>query len=462
MNLQSAASGFLAFLLLIPALQGKTDWKVTYTSSHICASKGSTVNIVCTYEYPVKKSKSQSSSINLESLWFTKIDRNNQVEIGKETDYKGRVEYICGENQCTTSKCSGACTLRFKDLKPSDSAEYKFWITTAQTDWGYTGSPGVNITVTDLQVKVVVLDTDKPTWLDLECHSICDITTTYYEWFRNGENSGIAFTQGTGRYYRGQVKDDRVIINSEDSYACAVKGFERFPSPSVYAPRTPSVTVSPSGEVEEGSSVTLSCSSDANPAAKYTWFKAPEIPVKGSGQNYTITNITSELGGKYYCQAHNAIGHHNSTWSSVNVKERSSSSSSSSSSPPSPPSPSVITAATLGTVLVFLATVLFLIFLWLRRRRASRNARDQGGRPDTTEEGEPREQQYSFINFPRSETQEVPHQSAGSHVQSHPTEQVLYSAVQFQRSNAVAEDCDQTESGETSEMYSTVQKKNSV
>ncbi|XP_059900608.1 B-cell receptor CD22-like [Gadus macrocephalus] len=458
MNLQSAASGFLAFLLLIPALQSKTDWKVTYTSSHICASKGSTVDINCTYEYPAIKSKSQLSSIRLESLWFTKIDRNKPVDIGNETDFKSRVEYICGQNQCTASKCSGACTLRIKDLKPSDSAEYKFWITTAQTDWEDTNSPGVNLTVTDLQVKVVVLDRDKPTWLDLECHSICDITTTSYKWFRNGDNAGTAFTKGTERYYSGQVKDDRVIINSEDSYACAVKGFESFPSPSVYAPRIPSVTVSPSGEIEEGSSVTLSCSSDANPAADYTWFKEQDDSVEESGQNYTLSDMTSELGGNYYCQAHNAIGHHNSTWSSVNVKERSSSSSSSSSSPPSP---SVITAATLGTVLVFLATVLFLIFLWLRRRRAFRNARDQGGRPDTTEEGEPREQQYSFINFPRSETQEVPHQSAGSHVQSHPTEQ-LYSAVQFQRSNAVDEDCDQTESGETSEMYSTVQKKTRV
>ncbi|CAL8321879.1 unnamed protein product [Boreogadus saida] len=437
----------------LAALQSKTDWKVTYKPSHICASKGSTVDISCTYEYPDNKSKSQSSSINLESLWFTKLDRNDPVNIEKETDYKGRVEYSCEKDRCTRSKCSGACTLRIKDLKPSDSTEYKFWITTAQTDWGSTGSPGVNLTVTDLQVKLAFLHNDKPTWLDLECHSICDITTTYYKWFRNGENAGTALTKGTGRYYRGQAKDDRAILNSEDSYACAVKGFERFPSPSVYAPKTPSVTVSPSGEVEEGSSVTLSCSSDANPAATYTWFKEQDDSVKGSGKHYTITNITSELGGNYYCQAHNGIGHHNSNWSSVNVTERSSS---------APPSPSVITAAALGTVLVFLASVLFLIFLWLRRRRASRKAHDQGGRPDTTEEGEPREQQYSFINFPRSETQEVPHQSAGSHVQSHPTEQVLYSAVQFQRSNAVAEDCDQTESGETSEMYSTVQKKTRV
>ncbi|XP_056440169.1 sialoadhesin-like [Gadus chalcogrammus] len=376
MNLQSAASGFLGFLLLIPALQGKTDWKVTYTPSHICASKGSTVDINCTYEYPVNKSKSQRSSIPLESLWFTKIDRNDPVNIEKETDYKGRVEYSCGENQCNTSKCSGACTLRIRDLKPSDSAEYKFWITTAQTDWGYTGSPGVNLTVTDLQVKVVVLDTDKPTWLDLECHSICDITTTYYEWFRNGENSGIAFTQGTGRYYRGQVKDDRVIINSEDSYACAVKGFERFPSPSVYAPKTPSVTMSPSGEVEEGSSVTLSCSSDANPAAEYTWFKEQDDSVKGSGQNYTITNIKTELGGKYYCQAHNAIGHHNSTWSSVNVIEASSSI-----------QYSTQRAFTVRNYVVSSAAILLLVCLWMGLR-ASRRASGLGEAAATFDEEE--------------------------------------------------------------------------
>ncbi|XP_059900600.1 sialoadhesin-like isoform X6 [Gadus macrocephalus] len=376
MNLQSAASGFLAFLLLVPALQGKTDWKVTNTSSHICASKGSTVDINCTYEYPFNKSKSQSSSINLESLWFTKIDRNNPVEIGNETDYKGRVEYSCGENKCIASKYSGACTLRIKDLKPSDSAEYKFWITTAQTDWGDAGSPGVNLTVTDLQVKVVVLDRDKPTWLDLECHSICDITTTSYKWFRNGDNAGTAFTKGTERYYSGQVKDDRVIINSEDSYACAVKGFESFPSPSVYAPKTPSVTVSPSGEIEEGSSVTLSCSSDANPAAKYTWFKEQDDSVKGSGKHYTLSDMTSELGGNYYCQAHNAIGHHNSTWSSVNVAEASSSI-----------QYSTQRAFTVRNYVVSSAAILLLVCLWVGLR-ASRRASGLGEAAATFDEEE--------------------------------------------------------------------------
>ena len=78
------------------------------------------------------------------------------------------------------------------------------------------------------------------------------------------------------------------------------------------APKTPSVTVSPSGEVEEGSSVTLSCSSDANPAANYTWFKEHDDSVVGSGPTYTLTKMTSEHKERYYCQADNAIGHQNS------------------------------------------------------------------------------------------------------------------------------------------------------
>ncbi|XP_030204283.1 carcinoembryonic antigen-related cell adhesion molecule 6-like [Gadus morhua] len=142
------------------------------------------------------------------------------------------------------------------------------------------------------------------------------------------------------------------------------------------APKTPSVTVSPSGEIEEGSSVTLSCSSDANPAAEYTWFKQHEDSVKASGQNYIITNITSELGGNYYCQAHNAIGHHNSTFLLIKVCIQGLKST----------SPSWTTTVAVRGIVVLLATVLLLVFLWMRRTRASGKACGQGGRPDTVEE----------------------------------------------------------------------------
>ena len=67
-------------------------------------------------------------------------------------------------------------------------------------------------------MKIDFLNRDKPTKVDLECHSTCVNST--YKWFRNGEDAG------PGRYYRGTV-------TSEHSYACAVEGFEGFPSPSV-------------------------------------------------------------------------------------------------------------------------------------------------------------------------------------------------------------------------------------
>ena len=79
------------------------------------------------------------------------------------------------------------------------------------------------------------------------------------------------------------------------------------------APKLPSVSVSPSGEIMEGSSVTLTCSSDANPAANYTWYKEDEDSPKASGQIFTISNVTAEHSGNYYCEAQNTRGRQNST-----------------------------------------------------------------------------------------------------------------------------------------------------
>ncbi|XP_039667896.1 B-cell receptor CD22-like [Perca fluviatilis] len=78
-------------------------------------------------------------------------------------------------------------------------------------------------------------------------------------------------------------------------------------------PKLPSVSVSPSAEIVEGSSVTLTCSSDANPAANYTWYKENEDSPKASGQIFTITDFRAEHSGNYYCEAQNRRGRQNST-----------------------------------------------------------------------------------------------------------------------------------------------------
>uniref|UniRef100_A0A4W5KLV9 Ig-like domain-containing protein n=1 Tax=Hucho hucho TaxID=62062 RepID=A0A4W5KLV9_9TELE len=79
-------------------------------------------------------------------------------------------------------------------------------------------------------------------------------------------------------------------------------------------PKNTSVSISTPDEIVEGSSVTLTCSSDANPPVdKYTWYKKNVTSPKASGQSYSITNISSEDSGEYYCEAENKYGRLNSS-----------------------------------------------------------------------------------------------------------------------------------------------------
>ncbi|XP_045068752.1 B-cell receptor CD22-like [Coregonus clupeaformis] len=86
-----------------------------------------------------------------------------------------------------------------------------------------------------------------------------------------------------------------------------------------YAPKHTSVSVNPFGEVVMGSSVTLTCSSDANPAVeRYTWLQRTksQASLRGSGQSYSITNISYEDSGKYCCVA---VNKHRSQSSTVTM-----------------------------------------------------------------------------------------------------------------------------------------------
>ncbi|XP_058628391.1 Schwann cell myelin protein-like [Onychostoma macrolepis] len=82
-----------------------------------------------------------------------------------------------------------------------------------------------------------------------------------------------------------------------------------------YAPKNTSVRINPAGLVLEGRSVTLSCSSDANPAVNYTWYRDTEEllnPVQ-TGPDLTINNTDPTHSGRYYCRAENKHGTQNTS-----------------------------------------------------------------------------------------------------------------------------------------------------
>lgn len=84
------------------------------------------------------------------------------------------------------------------------------------------------------------------------------------------------------------------------------------------APKSPSVTLNSSAEIMEGLSVRLTCSSDANPAAKHTWYKLNRKMLQG--RIYDFPSISSEDRGHYCCQAENLYGQINSSYQFIDVQ----------------------------------------------------------------------------------------------------------------------------------------------
>lgn len=85
------------------------------------------------------------------------------------------------------------------------------------------------------------------------------------------------------------------------------------------APKTATLSASPSAKVDEGSPVTLNCNSDANPAT-YIWYKENQNVSEGAQSNYVISRITLKDGGNYHCKCVNQHGEKTSAHVLVNVQ----------------------------------------------------------------------------------------------------------------------------------------------
>ncbi|XP_071361405.1 Fc receptor-like protein 5 isoform X2 [Trachinotus anak] len=698
MSLTAASGGFVVVLLLaVTVIEGQTGWGVTYTSTQICAFKGSTVEINCTYTYP-----DRINTAVKETLWFTKSSGNEPVDLRTDSEYSGRVQYHCGQN---------ACTLTITDLRESDSAEYKFRFTTNRPGGKYTGSPGVTLSVTGLQVQVI----EHNGKTELKCHSNChlperpsiiwyqsgqitggetpsfsgyfypedsyscalkghedfhsplvcvsgqscnrvtytdrricaskgssvDISCSYnsdddenieskfwfspehsrcwqnpsqpedliedsqysgrvqvldaergrstlrisdlrerdsaqyhfkfktpnFEWesslpgttltvtalevqltriitaqqsYTEAELKCLSSCSPAGRLSYVWFKNGEKITEEESSYkdrfypgdmiSCALKGHESYGSPSVYAlkvpsvsvnppneimegisvtltcdtnpaanftwykenqplvnkeaqlvfssiqssdsghyhcaaenqlgrrtsesifihveypPKLPSVSVSPSGEIVEGSSVTLTCSSDANPAAKYTWYKENEDSPKASGQIFTITELRPEHSGNYYCEAQNTRGRHSSTLHQVVVGG----------------AWKLIVIATVSAIV--LAFIPISVFLWIIKRRVSEQGSEPG--PDDREQMQPGEQQddlhYASVHFSKDHAvySNIRPAQPRRHKEKKREEEemVTYAAVTFNSGSGAPRSRGQEAPEDPAALYSTVNK----
>ncbi|XP_064857212.1 uncharacterized protein LOC115126747 isoform X2 [Oncorhynchus nerka] len=394
-------------------VQGQSCNRVNYTKRRICVLKGSTVDISCTYVGYYSTTS---------TFWF-RSDKSTPEDLTTDPGYAGRVEY-------TGTYGGGPFTLRISDLREEDSAEYRFTFKTYYIEWGHS-FPGTTLSVTGLQVKVTPAAEGQKT---LICITTCTLTDNpTYIWYKNGQR----LDEPTSQQYSSNTLV--VLGHSVDSYSCAVEHHEDLHSPAVYAPRNTSVSVSPSGEIVEGSSVTLTCSSDANPPVdKYTWYKKNVTSPKASGQSYNITNIISEDRGEYYCEAQNGRGSMSSTALMIIVAGKQT---------------SVVTAA-VGIVVVLVPILCLSGLMWFRKKASkptdTRDTADVGQgnsspvydnisnmamTPTAAQTAATNDQDdvhYASVHFSGSKNQEVPLYSTVHLPQPQKEdEDVQYAAVKF-------------------------------
>ncbi|XP_071360040.1 B-cell receptor CD22-like isoform X10 [Trachinotus anak] len=277
-------------------VSGQSCNRVTYSDRRICALKGSSVDISCTYN-------SHRDDV-YSKFWFRPEHSHrwqNPKDLSEDSQYSGRVQVLETER--------GRSTLRITDLRERDSAQYRFKFKTPSFEWG-SSLPGTTLTVTALQVQVTRVTTAhlSHTVAELNCHSSCrPAALSSFVWFINGEKTLETSSSYTHDFYPG------------DNVTCAFRGYEDYRSPPVYAPRVALLVVNTPGEIVEGSSATLTCSSDANPAAKYTWYKENQTPVSTKPQLVFDTIHLSDS-AEYYCTAENALGRRSSDNIFLNVK----------------------------------------------------------------------------------------------------------------------------------------------
>ncbi|XP_066516701.1 B-cell receptor CD22-like [Hoplias malabaricus] len=312
------------------------EWSVKYNQWKICALKGSTVFMNGSYTHPDHVRVA-------ETFWI--IDPFEGVEnpdLRKESDYSGRVEYFTDEQK--------HFSLKLSNVEKSDENEYCLRIITNIEEERWVGRPGVHLQVTDLHIESPDRVIEGGMTLMI-CKTSCSLNTATFIWYKNGHPLTTKTT----------IKNQLHLqpVSSEDAgiYSCAVYGYQHLPSPNHtltvrYPPND--VSIGPSGEIVEDSSVTLTCSSDAYPPVEnYTWFIEGGVSPVGSGHSYS-----PQQSGSYYCEARNEHGAQRSA-------------------------PFLFRAKGSVTVYVVVAVVagiiaVLLVIVWMRRRKKQKRNMDEG------------------------------------------------------------------------------------
>ncbi|XP_023154078.1 B-cell receptor CD22-like isoform X2 [Amphiprion ocellaris] len=181
---------FLLFLLAGNTFTGVGGQSVNYKHSDICAVRGSTVTLPCTFTPPYEISRGVAN-IKTTRMEVVRVVwcKNHEICQGgtpsvynsESTENQPRYRYL-GDKK-------GNCTLQILDLQANDDATFRFRMETKDPRGNFTGTKGVNVIVVDeprMEVVGSSRDFNEGETVTLRCSSLCTFHQLKVNWSKDG------------------------------------------------------------------------------------------------------------------------------------------------------------------------------------------------------------------------------------------------------------------------------------
>ncbi|XP_027142026.1 hemicentin-1 isoform X3 [Larimichthys crocea] len=318
----------LTLLLIACLLQSAQcgEFKV-FMQQTINVSSGSCVTIPCSFD--VEDRFTSNLDETCKAMWRNEQDVDVFDSSNPQSPIKGNLIGDLTKKDCTTT---------LYNMKPEDSKKYYLRVECNNPmKYGFKEQK-VEISVTDQVTPTLTpstLEVNDGTSVTLTCSAPAPclshpptltwtpgLGVTQETLWENQDKTKVKISlltfTATQRHH-GQEISCTAVYNQQDG--STESSVSRLTADVSYPPQNTTVSVSPSGPVPEDSTVTLTCSSTANPAVRdYTWYTAQGGQETVMGTGHVLHIQASKVSVPFFCKAENDLGAGRSNINQIHVQ----------------------------------------------------------------------------------------------------------------------------------------------